>query len=91
MRVCSDVTRVRRVRPGSPVLATPDAFALVTSEPFPDDRGRNAARRPWHAVFRGLDGIATCHSSLRRKFGERIDFDKDAEHRLRGRERSSRP
>jgi hypothetical protein len=35
--------------------------------------------------------IATRHSSHGGEFGERIDSVKDAEHRLRRRERSSRP
>lgn len=35
--------------------------------------------------------IAMRHSSHGGQFGERIDFVKDAEHRLRQREQSSRP
>jgi hypothetical protein len=42
--------------------------------------------------FRALSReIAACHSSHGGEFGERIDSVKDAEHRLRRRERSSRP
>jgi hypothetical protein len=42
--------------------------------------------------FRALpDEIPACPSFLGAKFGERIDVVKDAQHRLRRRERSSRP
>ncbi len=37
------------------------------------------------------DEITPCHSSLGGEFGEGIDVVKDAQHRLRRRERSSRP
>ncbi len=78
-----------------------DAFA---NEPRGDrlmpigaPHGRGQLTRPCRSKILDLrfqalpDEITACHSSLGGEFGEWIDVVKDAQHRLRRRERSSRP